>query len=123
MDSVAAQFHFWTSDVSEITDAEWVEAALNGDRDSARYILLQVCLRLRHRAKHPVIQLLGGLAFGEIPLQELQKQELVKDVLRPMVPENFLRDNRTELGDDFFHYIETCFKRTIKEYVRPRRTH
>lgn len=101
MDSVAAQYRFWTSDVSEITDAEWVEAALNGDRDSARYILLQVCLRLRHRAKHPVIQLLGGLAFGEIPLQELQKQELVKDVLRPMVPENFLRDNRTELGDDF----------------------
>ena len=129
MDRLAAQYRFWTANASEITDTEWVEAALNGDRDSAAYILRECCRRLSDQAKHPVVQLLAGLGLGEIPLNQLQKQDLVKDVMknfrakfhRDEAYENFLKDNRSNLRDDFFCHLESCFKRAVEQYDRPKR--
>ncbi len=129
MDRLAAQYRFWTANASEITDTEWVEAALNGDRDSAAYILRECCRRLPDLAKHPVVQLLAGLGLGEIPLNQLQKQDLVKDVMknfrakihRDEAYENFLKDNQSILRDDFFCHLESCFKRAVEQYDRPKR--
>ncbi len=126
---LAAQYRFWTADASEITDAEWVEAALNGDRDSAAYILRECCRRLPNQAKHPVVQLLAGLGLGEVQLNELQKQDLVKDVMknfRAKIHRNeaytsFLTDNRSSLGDDYFYHLVSCFRRAVDQYVRPKR--
>jgi len=121
MDSLAAQYRFYTTDVSKITDAMRVKAALNGDADSARDILQKCCQRLPDQVKHPVVQLLAELSREGISLKKLQKQKLVKDILRNNDYKKFLENNRSKLGEEFYKYLVTCIGRTIEEYLRPRR--
>ena len=133
MIDLAAQFRFWTADLSGISDADWVKAALRGDKESARGILIKSYWRMyirafKHDCQPPVIKLLGDLAFGEIPLNVLQKQKPVKAVMRNFRAKihqrddyrKFLKEYDSILGDEFLTYLENCFDRAVKEYRRPR---
>ena len=133
MIDLAAQFRFWTADLSGISDAMLVKAALNGDKESARGILIKSYWRMyirafKHECQRPVIKLLGDLAFDEIPLDVLQKQKSVKAVMRNFRAKlhqqgshrKFLKEYDSVLGDEFLTYLEDCFDRAVKEYRRPR---
>ena len=133
MIDLAAQFRFWTADLSGISDAMLVKAALNGDKESARDILQRCYWRMyirafKHEYQHLVIKLLGDLAFDEIPLNVLQKQKSVKTVMRnfraKIHPQGgyrkYLKKYDSILGDEFLTYLEDCFDRAVKEYWRPR---
>ena len=133
MSELAAQYRFWTADLSGISDADWVKSALRGDKESARGILIKSYWRMyirafKHECQRPVIKLLGDLAFGEIPLDVLQKQKSVKAVMRnfraKIHPQGgyrkYLKKYDSILGGEFLTYLEDCFDRAVKEYRRPR---
>ena len=52
MIDLAAQFRFWTADLSGISDAMLVKAALNGDKESARGILIKSYWRMYMNVAH-----------------------------------------------------------------------
>ena len=134
MSELAAQFRFWTADASKITDAMiGLRPHFNGDKESARGILIKSYWRMyirafKHECQRPVIKLLGDLAFGEIPLDVLQKQKSVKAVMRNFRAKlhqqgshrTFLKEYDSVLGDEFLTYLEDWFDRAVKEYRRPR---
>ena len=133
MEQLGAQYRLWTTDASKITDAECVKSALRGDKKMAADILLESYRRMYIRAckyeyQHPVVKLLGDLAFGEIPLNVLQKQKSLGAVMENFRAnmhrhddyKNFLQDNSSILGDDFLQYLQVCFAQAVDEYCRPR---
>ena len=121
-DQIAEQFLFWTTDLDSITEEMRVEAAEKNDPNAARRILWnchqQTC-DADAKVHHSVVLLLHELATGEMPLNELQKSEVVRQALRMDVPERWLRENKTKLGNASHAYLDRCFKRTISEYNRP----
>lgn len=137
MDSVAAQFRFWTTNVGALTDEDFVAAVpTDGEGASAKHILGDAYMRTYSSAfvdRHqpPVVRLLGHLYFNDIPLSKLQKSKLVKEVFgagsakelvrreNRGIYKQFLDDNKALLGDVYFEYFMECFNRAFDEYTRP----
>ena len=122
MIDLAAQFRFWTAGLSGISDADWVKAALRGDKESA-LLILQLCyLRTFDKGAEKqdvIVRILYELTADDMPLNELQNSQLWNKEIKNNSHEIFLAANRLKLGDAFHGYLKRCFEMAKEEYGRP----